>query len=52
MNHNIKIIAEGHADLSRKLTDTLETTRERDLLKVRINILESDVNMIKARLNA
>ncbi|MCI8648481.1 MAG: hypothetical protein HFE76_17195 [Firmicutes bacterium] len=50
--HNIKIIAEGHADLSRKLSDAIETERERELLKVRVNLLEADVKMLKAKLNA
>ena len=51
ISHNIKIIAEGHADLSRKLSDVIETERERELLKVRVNLLEADVKMLKAKVN-
>ena len=50
--HIIKIISEGHDDLSRKLSDAIETERERELLKVRVNLLEADVKMLKAKLNA
>lgn len=52
VSHNIKIIAEGHADLSRKLSDAIETERERELLKVRVNLLEADVKLLKAKMNA
>lgn len=52
IRHGIKIIAEGHADLSRKLSDVVETEGERELLEVRVNLLESEMKLIKAKINA
>ena len=47
---NIKIIAEGHADLSRKLDETLKIENEKELLLIRMSYLEDKVRKIKKRL--
>ena len=45
-NRNIRIIAEGHADLSR----ALKVESEKELLLVRTNIMENDIRKIKDKL--
>ena len=49
-NRNIKIIAEGHLDLSRKLDEALKADNEKELLLLRVNRLESELIKIKQRL--
>lgn len=49
-NRNIRIIAEGHADLSRKLDEALKVENEKELLLVRTNIMENDIRKIKDKL--
>lgn len=49
-NKNISIIAEGHLDLSRKLDDALKVENEKELLLIRVNMLENDIKKIKQRL--
>lgn len=49
-NHNIKLIAEGHLDLHRKLDNAMKFEKERELLLIRVNILESDLRKVKTRL--
>lgn len=49
-NRNIKIIAEGHLDLSRKLDEVLKIDSEKEMLKLRVNRLESELVKVKARL--
>ena len=49
-NRNIRIIAEGHADLCRKLDEALKVENEKELLLVRTNIMENDIRKIKAKL--
>lgn len=48
-NRNIKIVAEGHLDLSRKLDESLNVENEKEMLLVRVNILESDVRRLKEK---
>ena len=50
-NKNIKIIAEGHMDLSNKLDNALKIENEKELFKIRLNILENQVQQIRARIN-
>ena len=50
-NRNIKLIAEGHLDLSRKLNDALIVESEKELLLIRVNTLENELRQIKERLN-
>lgn len=49
-NCNIRIIAEGHADLCRKLDEALKVENEKELLLVRTNIMENDIRKIKDKL--
>lgn len=49
-NRNIRIIAEGHLDLSRKLDDALKVEHEKELLLIRVNILESELRKVKDKL--
>ena len=49
-NKNIKIIAEGHLDLNKKLDNALKIENEKELLLIRLTILENEVARIKARL--
>lgn len=50
-NRKIRIIAEGHLDLSRKLDDALKAENEREILLIRLNYLENEIRKIKERLN-
>lgn len=49
-NRNIRTIAEGHLDLSRKLDDALKVENEKEMLIIRVNILENELRKIKAKL--
>ena len=49
-NRNIKIIAEGHLDLSRKLDKTLTVENEKEMALIRINMMESEIRRIKEKL--
>ena len=48
-NKNIKIIAEGHLDLSRKLDEALKVDNEKEMLLIRVNRLENELRRLKAR---
>ncbi len=50
LNRNIQLIAEGHLDLDRKLTEALGVKAERELIKVRLNIMESELRLLKAQI--
>ena len=50
-NHNIKIIAEGHAILNRRLDEALKVTSEQALLLLKVNSLENEVRRIKEQLH-
>jgi len=41
------IVGEGHLDLSRKLTEILETKEERELMKLRLQYLEREIRRIR-----
>ena len=49
-NRNIKIIAEGHLDLSRKLDKALTVENEKEMALIRINMMESEIRRIKEKL--
>ena len=49
-NRNIKIIAEGHLDLSKKLDDALKVESEKEMLLLRVNHLENEIRRIKQRI--
>lgn len=46
-NRNIKIIAEGHFDLSRKPDEALRIDNEKEMLLIRVNTLENELRRIK-----
>lgn len=48
-NRNIKIIAEGHLDLSRKLDEALKIDNEKEMLLIRVNRLENEIRRLKSR---
>lgn len=48
---NIKRVAEGHLDLSRNLHEALKIDSEKEMMAVRVNILESELRRIKQKLN-
>lgn len=49
-NKGIQIIAEGHLDLSRKLSEALKINNEKEMMLLRINRLESELEKIKVML--
>ena len=49
-NPNIKAIAEGHLDLSRKLDEALKVENEKEMLLIRVNSLENELRKIKEKL--
>ncbi len=50
-NKNIKIIAEGHLDLSRKLDEALKSEGEKELLLIKVNHLENEIRQLKDRIS-
>ncbi len=51
-NKNIRIIAEGHMDLVRRLDEFLEVNHEKEMLMIRLNRLENEVRRLKERMEA
>ena len=49
-NRNIKLIAEGHLDLVRKLDDAVKVSEQKELLLIRVSTLENEVRLIKERI--
>lgn len=47
---NIETIAEGHLDLSRKLDNALKVENEKELLIIRVRMLEDEIRKIKEKL--
>ena len=45
-NRNIKIIAEGHLDLSRKLDKALTVENEKEMALIRINMMENEIRKV------
>lgn len=43
----IQLIAESHIDLSRKLDNAIEQRLEREMLKMRLELIESDMKKYK-----
>ena len=48
---NIQIIAENHVDLSRKLDEALKIENEKELLLIRLNYLEGEIESVKRRIS-
>ena len=49
-NRNIKLIAEGHLDLTRKLDDALKVENEKEMLLIRVTGLENEVRRLKTKI--
>ena len=49
-NVNIRRIAEGHCDLVRNLRETRKVDDEKELLAIRVTVLESDMSKVKHQL--
>ena len=49
-NKNIRLIAEGHLNLDRKLNNTLKVESEKELLLIRVTSLENEVRKLKTRI--
>ncbi len=49
-NRSIQIIAEGHANLNRKLDEALKMENEKEMLLIRVNRLENELRQIKERI--
>lgn len=47
---NIQRVAEGHLDLSRNLHDALKIDNEKEMLAIRVNVLETELRRIKTQL--
>lgn len=48
---NIQRVAEGHLDLSRNLHEALKIDNEKEMLAIRVNVLETEIRRIKERKN-
>ena len=48
-NHNIRFIAEGHLDLTRKLDDALKVENEKEMMLIRVTSLENEVRRLKTK---
>ena len=46
-NKHIRIVAEGHLDLSRKLDEALRIENEKEILLLRVTHLENEVRRIR-----
>lgn len=44
---NIRLVAEGHLDLHRKMEDVAKTNNEKEIMFMRLKYLESEVRVIK-----
>lgn len=49
-NRNIRLIAEGHLDLSRKLDEALKIENEKEMLLIRMNTAENEIRKINSKL--
>lgn len=47
---NIQFVAEGHRDLNRRFDEALKVESEKEMLLIRVNMLESEVRGIKRRI--
>lgn len=47
---NIQRVAESHLDLSRNLHDALKIDNEKEMLAIRVSVLETELRRIKTRL--
>lgn len=50
-NKNIMRVAEARLDLTRKSDDALRIENEREMIAIRVNILENELRRLKERLD-
>jgi uncharacterized phage infection (PIP) family protein YhgE len=50
-NKNINLLVEGQQNLNAKIDEVLKFESEKELLTIRIEILENELNRLKARLD-
>jgi len=50
VSKNIRIVAEGHINLDRKLDEALKVEKEKELLLIRVTSLENEVRRLKTRI--
>ena len=50
LEKGIKIIAEGHVMLLRRLNEALKITEDDEMLRLRVNVLECDTSRVKEKL--
>lgn len=50
IRQNIMRVAEGHLDLYRKLDDAQKIENEKEIIAIRVNILETELRRVKERL--
>ena len=50
IRQNIMHVAEGHLDLYRKLDDAQKIDNEKEMIAIRVNILETELRKVKERL--
>ena len=46
---NIQRVAEGHLDLSRNLHEALKIDNEKEMLAIRVSVLETELRRIKTK---
>ena len=49
---NIRRVAEGHLDLSRKLDEALKVENEKEMLIIRVKTLENEMRRMKDKINS
>ena len=47
---NIQVIAEGHADINRKLDEALKVENEKEIMTIHLTYLENEVRRIKEKI--
>ena len=50
VSKNIRIVAEGHINLDRKLDEALKVEKEKELLLIRVTSLENEVRRLKTQI--
>lgn len=50
-NRNIQIVAEGHANLNRKLDEALTVESEKEMLLLRVNRMENELRRLKEQIS-
>lgn len=50
IRRNIDIIAENHIGLNKKLDEVLSRDEERELMKIKLNVLENEIRKLKEQL--